>query len=84
MSAAKTQYSVSKRLTLGGVTYNVAVQELPDGMYRATWYCSACDEEGAWAPLSMEINQAVDLARLALEVHHGFLHGLVPVVRKKA
>jgi hypothetical protein len=83
MSTAKTQYSKSKRLTLGDVTYNIVVHELPDGMYRATWYCSTCNEEGAWAPMSREGRQAADLARLALEVHHSFLHGQVPNSQKK-
>jgi len=63
-----------KQVSLGDVTYEIAVNKLAGGMYRANWTCSACDEEGAWAPLSADPAQAVQIAKLGLEVHHSMLH----------
>jgi hypothetical protein len=63
-----------KHVELGDVMYEIAVNKLAGGMYRANWTCSACAEEGAWAPLSADPAQAVQIAKLGLEVHHSMLH----------
>jgi hypothetical protein len=59
---------------MGDVTYEIAVNKLVGGMYRANWICSACNEEGAWAPISGDPAQAVQIAKLGVEVHHSMLH----------
>ena len=75
---AKTSETIEgpriKQISLGDVTYEIAVSRLPGGMDRANWTCSACEEEGAWAPLSADPAQVVQIAKLGLEVHHSILH----------
>lgn len=74
MSACNSSRSANKQFIIGGVRYSIAVTKISGNMYRASWSCSECKEEGAWAPLSADPKQAVEMARFGLEAHHTFLH----------
>jgi hypothetical protein len=67
-----------KQVVVGDVHYEIRVVILSDGMYRASWSCSACGEDGPWAPLSADPEQAMTSAMVGIEVHHSFVHGVRP------
>ena len=81
VSTNETDRHSKKQLILGGVTYDITVSVVSNGMYRAEWTCSECVEKGVWAPLSGDPTNAAELAKLGIEVHHSFLHR--GMVRKK-
>ena len=74
-------YSKTKHVEIGGVRYEITVVPYTEHMYRATWFCLVCDEEGAWAPVSLEVAQAIESATVGVEVHHSFCHGPGSVAR---
>jgi hypothetical protein len=43
--------------------------------YRANGTCDACGEAGAWAPISATSEGAIELAEMALGIHHSLVHG---------
>jgi hypothetical protein len=74
VSTQFTNRPAIKQLNIGGVRYSITVTKVSDEMYRASWSCTECKEVGAWAPLSADPKQAVEMARFGLEAHHTFLH----------
>jgi hypothetical protein len=74
VSTSNTERYKKKQVVLGSVTYDIAVKHVSDGIYRADWICSLCNEKGAWSPLSGDPIKAMELAQVGLEVHHTFLH----------
>ena len=74
MSTGDTDRRTKKQVIRDGVRYDIAVSMVSAGIFRAVWTCSECSEEGAWSPLSGDPIQAVELAKVGLEVHHAFLH----------
>jgi hypothetical protein len=74
VGTSDTERRTKKHVVLDGVSYDITVSIVSDGIYRADWTCSECGEEGAWSPLSGDPIQAVELAKVGLEVHHAFLH----------
>jgi hypothetical protein len=67
--------SLIRQISMGDVVYDISVKRFSEGMHRAIWTCSACKEEGAWAPISADPEQAFQSAIVGLEVHHNFVHG---------
>jgi hypothetical protein len=63
-----------KHVDFGGVHYEIVVDEFDD-YYRAEWTCDNCGESGAWAPISATPDGAMELAKLALRIHHSLVHG---------
>ena len=82
MSTNDPDRRTTKQLTLDGVKYDITVCIVSKGIYRADWTCSECREKGAWSPLSGDPVQAVQLAKVGLEVHHSFLHQRGPALPK--
>jgi hypothetical protein len=74
VSSQFTTRLATKQLNIDGLRYNITVRKVSEEMYRASWSCTQCKEEGAWAPLSADPKQAVEMARFGLEAHHTFLH----------
>ena len=81
MSTSDTERRTKKQVELDGVRYDITVSSVSEGIFRADWTCSKCNEEGACSPLSGDPIQAVALAKVGLEVHHAFLHGDLKVRR---
>ena len=63
-----------KQIVLDGVQYEIAVSEFTFGFHRATWTCTDCSEEGAFAPVSADARHAIALAKVCIQLHHGLLH----------
>jgi hypothetical protein len=63
-----------KHIDVGDVRYEIAVYDF-DENYRAEWICDRCGESGAWAPISATADGAIELAELALKIHHTLVHG---------
>ena len=82
MSTPGTNQPALKQVILDGIKYDIHVISLSGGMFRAEWKCTACSEDGAWAPISADSQQAIDLAKLSIGVHHTFVHHGIP--RQKA
>jgi hypothetical protein len=82
MSTPGISQPAHKQVILDGIKYNIHVTSLSGGMFRAEWKCAACSEDGAWAPISADSQQAIDLAKLGIGVHHAFVHRGLP--RQKA
>ena len=72
----------TKHLDIDGVRYEITARHYDQEMYRATWTCMACREEGAWAPVSREVTQAVQSAAVGIRLHHSFCHGPGTTPRK--
>jgi hypothetical protein len=70
----ENQLSRCKDVVIGNVTYKINVNGENGGMFRATWTCSNCNEKGAWSPVSSDAKQAVELAKIGMEIHHSLLH----------
>ena len=71
------------QVILAGVRYDITVSQFSNKIYRASWTCSKCNEQGPWAPLSAEPKQAAAMAKVALEVHHAFVHQHGPWMAQK-
>jgi len=84
MATSDSERSVKKQVVLNGIKYEIDVRPFSGGMYQACWRCSACDEDGAWAPVSGDRCQAIELAEAGLEVHHAFLHGRVKLAPRRS
>ena len=54
--------------------YDIAVSEF-DVNYQAEWTCDNCGESGAWAPIGVTPDGAIELAEMALRIHHSLVHG---------
>jgi hypothetical protein len=63
----------NRQLDLGGVLYEITVSSFGD-MYRADWTCSECGEAGCWSPVSQSFDQAIESARIAIQVHQSLAH----------
>ena len=74
VSTSDSDRRIKKQVNLDGVRYDITVSTVSDGIYRATWKCSECHEEGAWSPLSGDPVQAVHMAQVGIQVHHSLLH----------
>ena len=83
VGAGDTERLIIKQVVLDDVKYDIIVKPFSDEIYQASWRCSACHEDGAWAPLSGDAHQAVELAISGLEAHHGFLHGRARMSRSR-
>jgi hypothetical protein len=68
---------------LGGILYEIVVTRFED-VYRAEWTCPRCGESGSWAPVSGTPEQAIELADLAIGVHHSLVHAELPPTRAGA
>ena len=82
MAAANSDRSISKQVVLNDVRYDITVTPFTGEIYQASWSCSECHEDGAWAPVSVDPHQAIELAIAGLEAHHGFLHGRDKITRR--
>ena len=60
--------------TIVPIHYEICVAEIAEGFFRARWNCPDCAETGAYAPISAEAGQAIDLAKVCIKMHHGLLH----------
>ena len=65
---------MTKQVIIDDIRYDITVETFENAMCQAKWTCSACQEVGAWAPISVEPQQAVDLAVVGLELHHTIVH----------
>jgi hypothetical protein len=63
-----------KQIAWGGITYDICIKQFASGLKRAEWRCSECDEDGSWAPVSADANEALKLAKVCIGVHHSLLH----------
>jgi hypothetical protein len=62
-----------KHFTMGDVTYRVFIRR--DGTaFRATWSCSHCQERAPFEPVADSEQEAVDAARIGIQVHHNLVH----------
>ena len=74
MASIETEWQRVKQIELDGIEYQITVIPIFDGMFRASWVCPTCDEKGAWEPLSGDPVQAIEMAKVALRMHHTILH----------
>jgi hypothetical protein len=74
MAFRDVSWSKAKPFEISGVHYDITTQAFGSDMFRAVWSCSACDEVGAWAPISAKASQAVEMAKVGVRIHHAFLH----------
>jgi hypothetical protein len=64
-----------KSLRIGGIRYQVrVVQYGSDSIYRATWFCSGCDETGAWSPIGSNVSDLIEQVEVGVRVHHSLVH----------
>lgn len=66
--------SVSDQIRIDGIHYEITASHVSEGMCRATWNCSVCNELGAWASLANDPSVAIEMATAGVRVHHQFLH----------
>ena len=83
MGVNDTDGSIKKQVILDGVRYDITVKPFSGAMFQANWHCSTCKEDGPWAPISGDKEQAVESAVAGLEVHHALLHGRAKVTRHR-
>ncbi len=62
-----------KHIDVGDVRYEISIQPFNEN-YQAEWTCDSCDESGAWAPISATPDGAIELAEMALRIHHSLVH----------
>jgi len=74
MALPDAEWRRRKHLELAGVKYEIAITNLGEDSFRAAWMCRACCEMGAWAPVVPTEEEAIQAARLGLEVHHAIVH----------
>jgi hypothetical protein len=84
VAASDTDRSITKQVVFNDIKYDIIVKPFSSGMYQASWRCSACREDGAWAPISADPRNALELALAGLEAHHGFVHGGAKITQAKA
>jgi hypothetical protein len=82
MNSGNPERPRTQQFRYGGVWYTVRLTEYSPGLHRAIWSCLDCDEEGAWAPVSGEPAQAIELAKQGIEIHHSFVHARGPTRQK--
>ena len=75
MATGDSERSLNRQFEIGDVRYDITVKPFSEGTYRATWTCTSCNEEGAWAPVSANPGQAAESAIVGLQIHHTFVHG---------
>jgi hypothetical protein len=75
MATDDSERTLNKQIAMGDIVYDITVKRFSEGIHRATWTCSACKEEGAWAPVSADPAQALASASIGIDVHHAFVHG---------
>ena len=63
-----------KHIDVGDVRYEITIQPFNEN-YQAAWTCDRCGESGAWAPISATPDGAIELAEMALGIHHSLVHG---------
>jgi hypothetical protein len=73
MAGGSQSATCRRQVEVGGILYDIAVSGFGD-IYCAEWTCSTCHEVGAWAPVSGTPAQAIELARIAIGVHHAMVH----------
>ena len=69
-----TDCSVRDQIRIDGIHYEITASQVSEGMCRATWNCSVCNELGAWASLANDPSVAIEMATAGVRVHHAFLH----------
>lgn len=76
MATANSNGHLRKRLQLGDVRYEVSVSSAGEnGLFRATWFCSECAENGTWSPLGADSAELIGQAEIGVRVHHTIYHG---------
>ena len=73
-----------KQVVLDGVHYEISVSQFAGEFHRATWTCTDCSEEGAFAPISADVEHAIALAKVCVNMHHSLLHQRGPVPKRYA
>ena len=76
MGSDDAERTLTRQFAIGDVRYDITVNEFSENMHRATWTCSTCKEQGAWAPISANPGQAIESAIMGIEMHHSFAHGI--------
>jgi hypothetical protein len=74
MGTGDSERSLNRQFAIGDVRYDITVKPFSEGTFRATWICTSCNEEGAWAPVSADPGQAAESAIVGLQIHHTFVH----------
>jgi hypothetical protein len=71
-----------KQVVLDGMRYEISVSQFVEGFHRATWTCTECSETGAFAPISADVEHAIALAKVCVNMHHSLLHQRGPVLKR--
>jgi hypothetical protein len=74
MSVRYVTWNRLSHLKFDGVSYDIGVREREDGRYSVSWVCLECFEQGPPSPAADTIERAVELAEIALHIHHSFVH----------
>ena len=65
---------LTQELMLDGVAYELRGRSINGEQFTSTWRCKACDETEGVAILAQELDDAFELARFSLFVHHNTRH----------
>jgi hypothetical protein len=66
-----------KQMEIDGFRYDICISQRGP-LFRAAWVCATCCEQGAWAPVSANAEQASELAQIGLRSHHCLVHQASP------
>ena len=66
---------VRDQLRIDGIQYEITASHVDQGICRATWKCSVCNDQGTWVSLAAVPSEAIQMAKSGIDVHHAFLHG---------
>ena len=79
-----TVCSVRDQIRIDGIHYEITARHISEGMCRATWNCSVCNERGGWASLANDPTEAIEMAAAGIRVHHSFLHQAIRAATRSA
>ncbi len=74
VEAIRSVWMQRTQLTLDKVRYDINVSGPTDGLFRATWFCSACNESGPTTPVSSEAKDVCMEAMIGVCFHHSLFH----------
>jgi hypothetical protein len=74
MTQTRAKWQNVQQVQWDQVEYDTSVVQCDTELFRATWICCECHEEGVLEPVASTAAEAIVLAKIGVSVHHALLH----------